>query len=142
MGTQRSWVEQVATTMELPPFFKTLGLTLVEATEERAVVRMDVPDSLLTPHERVHGGVIAALIDTACGIAVVTRLAPGDRTATYGLDVHYTSFSQERVIFCTAQVADIKRSVATVEAEVRTEKGLLVAKALATFGVRRGATAH
>ena len=63
-------VEELAAGGELPAFFDYLGMSVVRATPEEAVVRMQVPKELLSPFGPVHGGAIAALIDTAIGIAV------------------------------------------------------------------------
>jgi acyl-CoA thioesterase len=123
---------------KLPEFFDYLGMSVVEATNEQVVVRMDVPKGLRSPYDRVHGGAIAALIDTAFGIAVHCNLPPGDRTATHELNVNYISFAKEHVLLCTARVLGMGRTAATVEAEVRGDGGRLVAKSLGTFGVFRG----
>lgn len=120
---------------ELPAFFEYLGMTIERASAEDAVVRMHAPKQLLSPHGPVHGGVISALIDTAIGIAVVCRLAPGDRTATHELNINYISFAASPVVVATARVLRLSRTIAHAEADVRSEDGTLIAKALATFGV-------
>jgi uncharacterized protein (TIGR00369 family) len=119
----------------LPAFFEYLGMTIACASPEEAVVRMQVPKQLLSPHGPVHGGAISFLIDTAIGIAVACRLAPGDRTATHELNVNYISFAARPVVIATARVLRLSRTVAHTEAEVRAEDGTLIAKALGTFGV-------
>lgn len=128
-------VEVLAAGGELPAFFDYLGMSVVRATAEEAVVRMQVPKELLSPFGPVHGGAIAALIDTAIGIAVACRMAHGDRNATHELNINYIAFSKEPVVIATARVLRLGRSVAHCEAEARSEGGELIAKALATFGV-------
>jgi len=127
------------TIAELPEFFEYLGMSIERATAEEAIVRMQVPKQLLSPHGPVHGGAISALIDTAIGIAVVCRLEPGDRTATHELNINYISFAAKPVVIATARVLRLSRTVAHTEAEARSEDGTLVAKALGTFGVFRRA---
>jgi acyl-CoA thioesterase len=127
----------------LPPstgqdFFRFLGMSIVEVSPEQAVLRMDVPREFRSPFDRVHGGAIAALIDTAGGAIVAVNLPPNGRTATHEINVNYVSFAAEHTLLCTARVIGMGRSVATVEAEVRTEAGRLVAKALGAFGVFPG----
>ena len=130
-------VDPLAAGVELPDFFRYLGMSLVRATAEEAVVRMQAPKELLSPYGPVHGGVIAALIDTAIGVAVACRMAHGDRNATHELNINYIAFSKEPVVIATARVIRLGRSVAHCEAEARSEGGELIAKALATFGVFR-----
>ena len=55
--------------IEPPAFMRALGFAIEHADEEEAVLRMDVPDTLVTPFGTVHGGVIAALFDTALAVA-------------------------------------------------------------------------
>ena len=127
--------EQPAANLELPEFFEYLGMSIERAAPEEAVVRMRVPKQLLSPHGPVHGGAISALLDTAIGIAVACRLAPGDRTATHQLNINYISFAAKPVVIATARVLRLSRTVAHTEAEARSEDGTLIARALGTFGV-------
>ena len=119
----------------LPEFFHFLGMSIIEASRERAVLRMHVPKGFRSPFQRVHGGAIAALIDTAFGVVVAAHLDTDDRTATHQINVNYVSFATEETLLATAHVLGMGRTAATVEGDVRTESGRLVAKALATFGV-------
>ena len=121
----------------VPGFMELLGLSIERADAEGACVRMDVPDALMSPFGAVHGGFIAALLDTSLGIAIHRRLNPTDRIATHSLNVTYVAFSREQLLFCDARVLSLRKAVATVEGEVTTGDGTLVAKALGTFGVRR-----
>lgn len=121
----------------LPEFFHFLGMSPVELSQEQCTIRMDVPKAFRSPFDRVHGGAIAALIDTALGVAVAVQLGLNARTATHELSVSYISFAPEHTLLCTSRVLGMGRTVATVEGEVRTEDGRLVAKALGTFGVFR-----
>jgi uncharacterized protein (TIGR00369 family) len=130
-------VEQIAAGVTLPPFFGYLGMSVVRATREEAVVRMEVPAALLSPFGPAHGGAIAALIDTAIGVAVACHLSYEDRTATHELNINYISFAKEPVVLATARVLRLGRTVAHAEADARCEDGTLIAKALATFGVFR-----
>lgn len=128
-------MEALAAGAELPEFFHYLGMSIVRASAEEAVVRMQVPKGLLSPFGPVHGGAIAALIDTAIGAAVACRIPPGSRTATHQLNINYISFAREPVVIATARVIRLGRSVAHTAAEARAEDGSLIATALATFGV-------
>jgi len=123
--------------MQMPGFWGVFGFDLEAADASGAVLRMDVPDALMSPFGQVHGGVIAALFDTGLAVAVTRHLAPEDRVATHTLTVSYLNFTREQVLRCRARVVDLKRSVATVEGEVVAASGTLVAKAIGVFGVHR-----
>jgi len=121
----------------LPGFWELLGFTIERADESEAVLRMDVPESLLSPFGTVHGGVIATLFDTGLAVAIARCLDPGDRIATHNLNVTYVAFTRDRVLRCRARVVSLRRTVAVSEGEVLADDGTLVAKALGTFGIRR-----
>jgi uncharacterized protein (TIGR00369 family) len=122
---------------ELPPFFSALGMTVEEIGADRVVVRMDVPEAFYTPYGAIHGGVLAALMDTVGGMVVATQLTPADRTATHSFNINYTSFVREKSCRCVGRVLAMARNVATVEIEVLREDGTLAAKALGAFGIFR-----
>lgn len=121
-----------------PPggFWELLGLTIEAADADAAVLRMDVPEALMSPFGAVLGGVVATLFDTALAIAVARRVTPEHRIATHNLNVTYVAFSRERALRCRARVVSLRRSVAVAEGDVTTTDGTLIAKALGTFGVR------
>ena len=125
--------------MKRPAFMDALGIDIERADEHGAVVRMDVPEDLMTPFGTVHGGVICALLDTALAIAISRRLDGPDRIATHNLNVSFVAFAREQVLVCHTRVVSLRRSVAVVEGEVLTKGGTMIAKALGTFGVRRQA---
>jgi uncharacterized protein (TIGR00369 family) len=116
---------------------KLLGLSIERADEHEALVRMQVPDALMSPFGAVHGGAIAALFDTGLAIAIARHLDAADRIATHNLNVTYVAFSREQVLLCRARVVSVRKAVAVAEGEVATDAGTVVAKALGTFGVRR-----
>jgi uncharacterized protein (TIGR00369 family) len=121
----------------LPAFMTVLGLSVERADAEATLVRMAVPEFLLSPFGAVQGGAIAALFDVALAIAIARRLTPSDRIATHNLNVTFVAFTSERTLDCRARVVSLRRSVAVAEGEILSAEGVLVAKALGTFGVRR-----
>ena len=122
---------------EVPEFMRWLGFTIERSDADGAVLRMDVPDGLMSPFGTVHGGAIAALVDTGLAMSIAHRLQPIDRVATHNLNVSYVTFSRDRTLRCHARVVTLRTAVAIAEGEVLTPDGTLIAKALGTFGVRR-----
>ena len=123
--------------IQLPGFWELLGFSIDRADEREAVLRMDVPEALLSPFGAVHGGVLATLFDTGLAVAVARRLEPADRIATHNLNVTYATFTRERVLWCRSRVVSLRRTVAIAEGEIIAAGDTLIAKALGTFGVRR-----
>jgi uncharacterized protein (TIGR00369 family) len=122
-----------------PDFWQAFGFHVERADEREAVLRMDVPAALMSPFGAVHGGVIAALFDTALAVAIARRLTPNDRIATHTLTISYVAFTTDQHLRCCARVVSLKRSIAVAEGEVLATERQLVAKALGTFGIRRPA---
>jgi uncharacterized protein (TIGR00369 family) len=59
----------------------------LEAREARVALTM--AEKHLSPSGKVHGGVLSALLDYSCGVAVCTTLEPTDRVSTVELKVNY-----------------------------------------------------
>ena len=66
-----------------PPIGETLDFSLVEAGDGTAVFAGTPGQHAYNPIGTVHGGYAATLLDSACGIAVHSKLAPGQGLATY-----------------------------------------------------------
>jgi len=87
----------------------------------------------------LHGGTFAALFDGAFAAAVNSALAADQRCKTLDIRVSYLRGVGVEVpeLSCTAQVVQIGRSNAFVEARIVDAEGRLCATAQATFGVTR-----
>ncbi|MGK5085445.1 PaaI family thioesterase [Bdellovibrionota bacterium FG-1] len=68
-----------------------LGYRVVQIDREKneAEVALEIRDDHLSSAGRVHGGVIAAFFDFACGAAVFSTLGPNDFCSTVELKVNY-----------------------------------------------------
>ena len=66
----------------LPPFSKLLGITIIEASQEKVVATMQVRDDLCTRPEILHGGAAMAFADTLGAVATVVNLPAGASTTT------------------------------------------------------------
>jgi len=73
------------------PFNRELGLSVVALEEGRAVLEVPFRAGLVGDPVRqaLHGGVASALLDTAGGAAVWTRIGAQDRCSTIDLRVDY-----------------------------------------------------
>lgn len=114
---------------------KQFGFELVKARRGRAVVRMSVADRHKQVHGVVHGGVIAALADTAGGMATYMAVPRGTRAATVELKINYLEAVADGVAVADARVIRLGRHLAVVDCDVRDGHRRLVAKALMTFFV-------
>jgi uncharacterized protein (TIGR00369 family) len=112
-------VPHIEDLIRIPPFHAWLGLTLVEASPEHAIVRVPYKDELignpLIP--AVHGGITSALVDLAGG--AVTFAALGVPTPTIDLRVDFLrpALSGQDLV-AVARAVNIGSTIAYVDIEV------------------------
>lgn len=70
---------------------RAFGSELVEVAPGRIVIEQDFADHLLQQHGGLHGGAIAALLDTACGFCAVTLLPVGKGITTIEFKTNFLS---------------------------------------------------
>ncbi len=114
---------------------KLLGFELEAAEAGRAVLRMRVRPRHKQIHGVVHGGILAALADTAGGLATYLMLPRGTRLATVEIKINYLEPVDQGTIRADAHVLRKGRNFAVVDCEVLDRTGRLAAKALMTFSV-------
>lgn len=100
-----------------------------------ATVEVEVREHHLNPLGGVHGGVVAALVDSAMGNAVRDSLDEGQRGVTVALTVTYLEPATEGDrLAATAQVRRRGGRIVVAEADVvRAADGAAVAHAVGTF---------
>ena len=121
------------------PFYRHLGMEVVEAGEGRARLRLPVKDELKNLYGILHGGVIAALLDSSCSIAVGTLLETDEAAVTLDQRINYISNVKEGVLYGEGRALHKGRFTGVGQAEVRDEQGNLVAAGMTTsFIIKRG----
>jgi uncharacterized protein (TIGR00369 family) len=91
-------------TVKTTPYLKLLGIELIEITEEKAVMGLEMQEKLRQPYGLLHGGATASLIDTAMAFAVFAALGTEDKATTVDLTVQYLRPHTDGKIVCTAKV--------------------------------------
>ncbi|MBC7230975.1 MAG: PaaI family thioesterase [Actinobacteria bacterium] len=131
--------ERIFKLLNESPFYRHLGMEVVEAGEGRARLRLPVKDELKNLYGILHGGVIAALLDSSCSIAVGTLLEPDEAAVTLDQRINYISNVKEGVLYGEGRALHKGRFTGVGQAEVRDEEGNLVAAGMTTtFVIRRG----
>ena len=96
------------------PFCREIGMRLHQAEGGVAVVSVPYDERLIgDPETRVlHGGVITALLDTACGWAVMAATASLKSTATLDLRIDYMRPAMAgEAVFSRAECYRLTRSI-------------------------------
>jgi uncharacterized protein (TIGR00369 family) len=111
------------------------GFELEVAEDGRAVLRMQVSAKHKQVHRVVHGGILAALADTAGGLASYTVVPRGTRIATLEMKINYLEAVDRGTVMAEARVLRKGRNFIVVDCDVLDADGRLAAKALMTFSI-------
>ena len=115
-----------------------LGFDVESVHDGRAIFRMDVRPKHKQIHGVVHGGILAALADTAAAIAAYTVIPRGMELATLELKINYLEPVPGGRVKADARVLRSGRNFIVTECEIFNETGSLAAKAMLTFSAASG----
>jgi uncharacterized protein (TIGR00369 family) len=115
-----------------------LGFDVESVQDGRAIFRLDVRPSHKQIHGVVHGGILAALADTAAAIAAYTVIPRGSEIATLELKINYLEPVPGGTVKADARVLRAGRNFIVTECEIFNESGSLAAKAILTFSAAAG----
>ena len=111
------------------------GMEVVEASAGEVTVAMDVWDRHVNLQGRVHGGMLAILADTACGLSIRSAMEPGRLHVTTDLDIHYLAPARPGWLLGRGKAIKVGRSLAFAEASIEDDEGRLLARAQSRFSV-------
>ena len=115
-----------------------LGFDVEMVEKGRAVFQLDVRPHHKQIHGVVHGGILAALADTAAAIAAYTAVPEGTEIVTVELKINYLEPVPGGRIKADGRVLRAGRNFVVTECEIFNENGSMAAKALLTFGAAAG----
>jgi len=113
---------------------RTFGFERIRAGVAGAAIRLRPTAALAQEYGVVHGGVIAALADTAAVQCVLPALAAGERMTSIEFKLNFTAGAKPdgEPLVATARPAKIGRTVAVVQVDVHQD-ATLVATGLFTY---------
>ena len=123
-----------------PPIAETLDFALTEIEQGRAVFTGTPGPHAYNPIGSIHGGYAAALLDSACGCAVHSKLAPGWSYTTLELKIayHRAMTAETGPVRAEGIVLSFGRRAAFAEAKLTDAAGKLYASATSTLLVMAG----
>ena len=110
-------------------FNKILGFRIAEWRDGFVRVEVDLREDHLNRSGLVHGGVLAALLDAACGYTGVYPLVPGTlrRAVTLSMTTTFLGQASFGTIACTAERRGGGKTIFMATGEVKGPDGQLVA---------------
>jgi len=120
-----------------PPFAKLIGFTMAVVEPGRIVMELEPREDLENTIGLIHGATAAALLDTAMGCAISTRLEAGQGSVTLELKLAFLRPLSVRsgLISAEGKVIKLGRQTSYTEGFVRDGKGALAVHATATFSM-------
>jgi uncharacterized protein (TIGR00369 family) len=114
---------------------ETLGFDLVELARGHAVFEGRPDESVYNPIGSVHGGYAATLLDSACGIATHSTLAPNRGYTTLELKISYVRglSAASGTVRATGRIVSAGRRVVFASADLHDGEGRLCATATSTL---------
>ena len=115
------------------PFFKLMGIELVEVEPGRARLKMAWRPELCQPAKIMHGGAIASLVDTAIAQSILLTPrymeahARGARIVSVDLRIKYLRPVSQGTIICEARTPRVGRTISFCNATVTDDAGNEVA---------------
>jgi uncharacterized protein (TIGR00369 family) len=117
--------------------FETLGIRVLEAGPERAVVEVDVDPRVHQPMGLLHGGVSALLAESAASIGSYMNLDPATHVGVgVELNISHLRARRDGLVRATAVPVRRGRALHVWSIEVADETGGPVAVARCTVAVR------
>lgn len=123
--------------LESGNFWKHIGMTTVLGIDGITRVQLSVNENLIQFYGNLHGGVIAAMLDSAIAVALNQELGPGEGASTVEIKINYLRPISEGTLWAEGKVIQKGRSIVVGQGELKNEEGQILAIATATFAVRK-----
>ena len=134
-------MDTIQSYLDNSPFIHSCGMRVVAADPEQESLTISMPFQAQFERGKdtgqIHGGPIAALIDTAGCFGLVMLLGSGVPTVNFHTDYLRPAVNRTS-LRAVAQVRRVGRTVGVVDVDVYDDDGRLVAVGRGTFGSQSG----
>jgi uncharacterized protein (TIGR00369 family) len=123
--------------MPKTPYLASLGIVIDRYEPDEATVRLPFRHDLTNDGVRYHGGVIAAVLDTAGAAAAWSNhdFDRGTRASTVAMSVQYVGACQTSDLLCHARVTRRGRDLIFTEITATDAEGKVVAHGIQTYRI-------
>lgn len=119
------------------PMYRHMQMEVIDVGEGRSKLTLQGRKELHNLYGMLHGGVAATIVDSACGIAVGSLLEPGEICVTIDLRINYIANTGEGTLIGEGRVVHRGGRTGVARAEIRDEKGNLIAAGMSTHLIYR-----
>jgi acyl-CoA thioesterase len=129
--TQEEMLELARKTInETPGFIKHNNMQVLELSQERSKMKVDLTENSLNPNGVAHGGLLFGLADTTMGLLARTT---GRNVTTINAQIDYLKPGKGKVITCMAEPLKIGKTTAVLRANIYNEEETLISTITGTF---------
>jgi len=121
--------------LECNPAFVSLGAVLIEGAPGDVVVGFAAGKHTMQGNGAISGGTIAAMLDTAIAVAVLSALQPGEDCSTISLTVNMLRRATIGGLKVQARVDKLGRRVAFAHGQLWNDDQVLIASATSSLAV-------
>jgi uncharacterized protein (TIGR00369 family) len=127
----------VAHLMPKTPFLAGLGVVIERYEADAATLRLPFRADLTNDGTYYHGGVIAAVIDTAGAAAAWSNhdFDRGSRASTVGMSIQYVGACKRSDLVCEARVVRRARELIFTQMTATDAEGTVVAHGIQTYRI-------
>jgi uncharacterized protein (TIGR00369 family) len=123
--------------MPKTPYLAWLGVVIERWEPDSVTLRLPFRPELTNDGQHYHGGVIAAVIDTAGAAAAWSNhdFNKGARASTVSLSIQYASAAKSSDLLCHAKVLRRAKELTFADILAVDDRGAVVAHALETYRI-------
>ena len=114
-------------------FAADMGIEFLGVIDGATTLQLDLEQRHMSRANRVHGGVLFTLLDSALGRSIVNALPEGRGCATVEIKVNYFRPIQSGRVTARGFLKELTKSLGYAEGEVLNEEGKVLARASGTF---------
>ena len=111
-------MERIRESFDRQGFMRTLGAVLESVEPGTVTITCGFAEGLTQQHGLFHGGVVASLVDVACGYAALSVMPADREVLTVEFKINFLKPAQTERVFAVGQVVQAGRTLTVCEGSV------------------------
>ena len=111
-------MERIRQSFERQGFMRTLGATLESVESGTVTITCAFDERLTQQHGLLHGGLLASLVDVACGYAALSVMPPDREVLTVEFKINFLKPAKTDRLIAVGQVVQSGRTLTVCEGSV------------------------
>jgi len=108
-------MERIRESFDRQGLMRTLGAVLETVDSGTVTITCEFDERLTQQHGLFHGGVVASLVDVACGYAALSAMPADREVLTVEFKIHFLKPARTERLVAVGQVLQVGRTLAVCE---------------------------